>query len=462
MTFDQLEAASATTISTSAQQPSILILGESSTAEVVQDSLERDVGSRVRVWTHTGAWEALAVQPPSTDLVLVLLLGQQDGARELPTQVRAILDWQGHAAAAILVRCPGELPADTRAALWHLGVADRNFAQPLDGTDLLDAVAVALRNGRRQRALADMSALSRLLVDAGTLRELAQRSLHAVHARQLPVRGGIFCYVGKVTERTSLADLRPKLIAGTGCHTLHACPTLEHLRDGAATDDGQLLTMAAQIARYHHERFDGKGYPQGLAGEDIPLAARIVALVDVYDALTSARPYKLPWPHQQAVDFIRKESGCHFDPKVVDAFLRLDTVKKSARHIEWSEAMSVGHATLDFDHQRLIEIINRLWVADSLGNRQIIEFVLDDLVNYTEFHFAREEELLEQAGFADLERHKRIHLGICSRLEEIHWEYFQGIRDELRSSLLEFVTVWLNKHILEEDMQYSGYLAVAA
>lgn len=230
---------------------------------------------------------------------------------------------------------------------------------------------------------------------------------------------------------------------------------------GAArrTDDGQLLKMSAEIARYHHERFDGRGYPEGLKGEDIPLAARIVALVDVYDALTSKRPYKLPWPHEKAVDLIRQESGRHFDPKVVDAFLRFDEAKQSARYIEWTDAMSVGNDDVDFDHRRLIEIINRLWVADSLGNRHIIEFVLDDLVSYTEFHFSREERLMEQAGFPGRERHCHIHQSIRHRLDEIRWEYFQGIRDELRSGLLEFVTAWLNKHILEEDMQYRSHLA---
>lgn len=234
------------------------------------------------------------------------------------------------------------------------------------------------------------------------------------------------------------------------------------IRAARRTDDGELLKMSAEIARYHHEHFDGKGYPEGLKGEDIPLAARIVALVDVYDALTCKRPYKLPWPHEKAVDLIRKESGSHFDPKVVDAFLRLEEVRRAVCHIEWTESMSVNNGDMDSDHQRLIEIINRLWVADSLGNRQIIEFVLDDLVNYTEFHFSREERLMEQAGFPDRARHCSIHQGICRRLEEIRWEYFEGIRDELRSGLLEFVTTWLNKHILEEDMQYSSHFTAAA
>ncbi len=78
--------------------------------------------------------------------------------------------------------------------------------------------------------------------------------------------------------------------------------------------------MAAGIARWHHERFDGKGYPDGLSGLNIPLAARIVALADVYDALTSARVYKEAYDPRQARDMIIAASGTQFDPAVVDAF----------------------------------------------------------------------------------------------------------------------------------------------
>lgn len=237
----------------------------------------------------------------------------------------------------------------------------------------------------------------------------------------------------------------------------------EHLiRASRLTDDGILLSMAADVARHHHERFDGKGYPDGLQGEEIPLSARIVALVDVYDALTCKRPYKQAWPHEKAVALIQAESGQHFDPKVVDAFLRLKALEKTTRYITWTQAMSVGNVDLDSDHRQLISIVNRLWMAHGMGNRQIIEFVIDDLVHYTEFHFAREESMLERVGFADRERHFRIHRNICRRLEEFRWEYFQGIRDEVRSGLLEFVTAWLNRHILEEDMQYSSHFAQTA
>jgi len=85
-----------------------------------------------------------------------------------------------------------------------------------------------------------------------------------------------------------------------------------------------LLQMCIDIAYGHHERFDGKGYPRRIAGHDIPLAARIIALVDAYDAITSERRYKRARSHGEAVEIIRDEAGKHFDPYIVEAFLRCE------------------------------------------------------------------------------------------------------------------------------------------
>lgn len=82
-----------------------------------------------------------------------------------------------------------------------------------------------------------------------------------------------------------------------------------------------LLRMARIIAEGHHEKWDGTGYPRGLRGEEIPHVARIVALADVFDALTSERPYKAAWPVDEAVAHIVKESGTHFDPELVPLFV---------------------------------------------------------------------------------------------------------------------------------------------
>jgi putative two-component system response regulator len=94
---------------------------------------------------------------------------------------------------------------------------------------------------------------------------------------------------------------------------------------GAAAEahpEAKFLCMARDIAHSHHEWFDGSGYPDGLAGENIPLCARIVALADVYDALTTKRVYKPPFNHEKSRDVILDGLGTHFDPDIVEAFLR--------------------------------------------------------------------------------------------------------------------------------------------
>lgn len=101
----------------------------------------------------------------------------------------------------------------------------------------------------------------------------------------------------------------------------HALIGAEALAEAASrTDSGGFLGMAAQIARTHHERYNGSGYPDGLTGLDIPLAGRIVALADVYDALTSVRVYKAAFDTSIAMSMIEQETGKHFDPVVVEAF----------------------------------------------------------------------------------------------------------------------------------------------
>ncbi len=100
--------------------------------------------------------------------------------------------------------------------------------------------------------------------------------------------------------------------------------------------NNEILQMAKNIASAHHEKYDGTGYPKGLKGEDIPLSARIMAVADVYDAIINKRPYKEPYTHTQAVNIIIDGKEKHFDPDVVDAFLkiadeieRIATLKKS-------------------------------------------------------------------------------------------------------------------------------------
>lgn len=98
--------------------------------------------------------------------------------------------------------------------------------------------------------------------------------------------------------------------------------------------ENDFLVHAKRFAGSHHEKWNGTGYPRGLSGEDIPLEGRIMAIADVYDALVSKRPYKKPFTHEEAVEIIKKDSGTHFDPHMVKAFLNVaDKFKRKSEMI---------------------------------------------------------------------------------------------------------------------------------
>lgn len=92
---------------------------------------------------------------------------------------------------------------------------------------------------------------------------------------------------------------------------------------GDRIPDKEFAMVAEEISRYHHEKWNGSGYPEGLAGEDIPLMARIMSIVDVYDALTSKRPYKEPFSHEKSMAMIVEKSGIDFDPDLVSEFVNI-------------------------------------------------------------------------------------------------------------------------------------------
>ena len=104
-------------------------------------------------------------------------------------------------------------------------------------------------------------------------------------------------------------------------HALEGTKIIEQMENNA--DGESFLHNAKLVITYHHERWDGTGYPYGLNGTDIPLLGRIMAVVDVYDALTTERPYKRKFSSEEAYNIITLESGTHFDPKIVDTFVEI-------------------------------------------------------------------------------------------------------------------------------------------
>jgi HD-GYP domain-containing protein (c-di-GMP phosphodiesterase class II) len=89
-----------------------------------------------------------------------------------------------------------------------------------------------------------------------------------------------------------------------------------------------MFRQGRRFIRHHHERWDGKGYPDGLAGEDIPLGARIIAVADSYDAMTSDRPYRKALPHEVALIELQRSAGAQFDPVIVTAFLAREGARR--------------------------------------------------------------------------------------------------------------------------------------
>jgi adenylate cyclase len=106
-------------------------------------------------------------------------------------------------------------------------------------------------------------------------------------------------------------------------HPMHGRDVIVHAERDVGTSDDAILAMAKDIVYTHHEKWDGTGYPQGLRGASIPIVGRLMALVDVYDALTTRRVYRAAMSHEDAVAFIAAGRGSHFDPAVVDAFLEI-------------------------------------------------------------------------------------------------------------------------------------------
>src|SRR6266705_3137388 len=115
--------------------------------------------------------------------------------------------------------------------------------------------------------------------------------------------------------------LKPGKLDEAEWQTMRRHPVMGHeILKGSAS---KYVCMGALIALGHHEKYDGSGYPNGLVGEHIPLCARLVAVADVFDALTSVRPYKAAWPSERAFEYIAAQRGGHFDPRLAEAFLGL-------------------------------------------------------------------------------------------------------------------------------------------
>lgn len=216
---------------------------------------------------------------------------------------------------------------------------DRRLARAIERhalrarVDELEAVVAAQAvNGRREVEAAGRDALRRLAVAADyrddNTHEHTERVAHlaALLGRRLGLGTGALALVraaaplhdvGKIAIPDSIL-LKPDRLGPEEYEVVKTHATLgARILSGGGSE---LLEVAERIARSHHERWDGTGYPDGLAGEDIPLSGRLVAVADVFDVLLHERPYKEEWSLAAAAEEIRRGAGTQFDPQVVEAF----------------------------------------------------------------------------------------------------------------------------------------------
>lgn len=335
-----------------------------------------------------------------------------------------------------------EVRRNTKATV----VAMANFAEHRDMDTGVHVLRVARLVGQTARQLKRRNQFP-AIVDEAFIDHVGTASiLHDVGKISTPDR--ILLKAGPLSdeERATM-----KLHAGIGSRLLKQA----HLTMG----ESAYLKIGAEIALTHHEWFDGSGYPSGLAGEDIPLSGRICAIADMFDALTSRRPYKAPWSTEQAMALIREQSGAQFDPVVVDAFADVIRARETVSLVQWSDSMSVGNLHIDEQHKILIDTINQLASAESQNDRPVVSMIIDELVSYAAFHFQYEEQLIETGGYPELDRHRRIHQSFVDWITDIREEFIFHRRAQFGERILNFLRDWLRDHILREDQCYHRYIA---
>ncbi|MEW6261876.1 MAG: HD domain-containing phosphohydrolase [Thermodesulfobacteriota bacterium] len=201
------------------------------------------------------------------------------------------------------------------ALAYQAGLRDLETGRHLDRTaKYVELIARELKKSRPYRKYLSEDYI-RDLVRAAPLHDIGK----------VGVPDSILLKPGRLTPEETLIMRR---------HVEYGAKVLQQAQDKLPFQS--FLSLGQQIALFHHEKWDGGGYPQGLKQEEIPLSARIMALADVYDALRSKRPYKEPFDHDRCREIIASEKGRHFDPAVVEAFLVLE--KEFERiSIEWAD-----------------------------------------------------------------------------------------------------------------------------
>lgn len=332
-----------------AANPTVMILDDQSTGRLVLAEVIKSIDKKINIMMFSDAAEAIAYAGNATvDLVLTDYKMPGTDGIETIRQLRRIYSYQQLPIVMTTV-------VNNRDVLYRAFEAGANdyLIRPVDPTEcrircqnLLNLrqqyvinkkhacmLEERVETVKRDLRLREMDTLFRLAgaadrrdaVTGAHLKRMARYSALIARGIGLPEEqaetielAAPMHDIGKIGIPDSIMQKRGQLTAEEVA-TMKNHPQIgyEILKDSPS----RFLQAAAIIAYNHHEKYDGTGYPSGLKGEDIPLEARIVALADVFDALTSERPYKPAWEWDAAVDYIVEQKGKHFDPALVNVFL---------------------------------------------------------------------------------------------------------------------------------------------
>ena len=288
-------------------QETVLVIDDS--PEMI-DILGEILRPLYQVRFSTNGTDALALVqrlPPSLILLDVMMTGMS--GHEVCSRLKT--DLRTRDTPVIFITSSSD-PADEQLGL-ELGAVDY-LHKPLNPPLVIQRVRIHLEL-RNQNLTLENKVLERTrqLEDtqmAGLSESLARLLLHAAPMHDI----GKIGIPDRILLKSGKLDTDEWVVMKT--HTLIGAEII-------GNHESPLLQMARSVALTHHEKWDGSGYPHGLIGDAIPMEGRLVALSDVYDALTSERPYKPAWPPEDAFAFIRDQAGAHFDPELVSLFLKI-------------------------------------------------------------------------------------------------------------------------------------------
>jgi two-component system, response regulator RpfG len=326
----------------------IMVVDDQSTGRAILEQVVRSLDERVHVESFGRPVDAVVwATRHVSDLVLVdYMMPDMDGI-EFVKRLRALPGYEHVPIVMVTVHDDRKV----RYAALDAGITDF-LTKPVDARECLARCRNLLTLRRQQLALEDRRRLLEHMVEDAT-REVREREKETLlrlaragefrdeetgyhlirmsrYSRLIASAIGLERDEAETVElaaplhdigKIGIPDqilLKPEKLDDTEWQVMRRHPVIGHeILKGSAS---KYVRMGALIALGHHEKYDGSGYPNGLVGDHIPLCARIVAVADVYDALTSPRPYKQAWTSAKAYEYLASQRGKHFDPSLVDAF----------------------------------------------------------------------------------------------------------------------------------------------